>query len=107
MRDELVKILMSDVKYGLSPEESVLRGLHLLDELRLIDVILPELARCRGVAQSPRFHRFDVLEHIFRTAAMAKPELSLRLGCLFHDVGKPVVLEENGNMHGHDASTMP
>ncbi len=102
VRDELDKILMADLKYGLPPEESVLRGLHLLDELRLLDVILPELARCRGVAQSPKFHRYNVLEHIFRTTAMAKPELSLRLGCLLHDAAKPIMLEKNGSMHGHD-----
>ena len=103
IRDELVKILMADVKYGLPPEESVLRGLHLIDETGALDVILPELAKCRGVEQSPRFHRFNVLEHIFRTTAMAKPRLSLRLACLLHDAAKPIVLERQGNMHGHDA----
>ena len=102
VRDELVKILLADVKYGLPPEESVLRGLHLLDETGALDVILPELSRCRGVAQSPKFHRFPVLEHIFQTVAMAEPDPVLRLGCLFHDAGKPVVLEREGNMHGHD-----
>ncbi|MBR3381485.1 MAG: CCA tRNA nucleotidyltransferase [Clostridia bacterium] len=102
VRDELGKILMADVKYGLPAEESVLRGLHLLDETGALDVILPELARCRGVAQSPKFHRYPVLEHIFRTTAMAKPDLVLRLGCLFHDAAKPVMLERQGNMHGHD-----
>ena len=102
VRDELIKILMADAKYGLPAEESVLRGLHLLDETGALDVILPELARCRGVEQSARFHRFPVLEHIFRTVAMAKPDLTLRLACLFHDVAKPVMLEKNGNMHGHD-----
>ena len=107
VRDELGKILMADVKYGLPPEESVLRGLHLMDELRLVDVILPELARCRGVAQSPRFHRYPVLEHIFRTVTMAKPDLTLRLGCLLHDAAKPVMLARNGNMHGHDVEGEP
>ena len=102
VRDELVKILMADTKYGIPPEESVLRGLHLLDEVGALDVILPELALCRGVAQSPKFHRWPVLEHIFRTTAMSKPELPLRLGCLLHDAAKPVVLARQGNMHGHD-----
>ncbi len=102
VRDELVKILTADTKYGLPPEESMLRGLHLLDEVGALDVILPELALCRGVEQSPRYHRWPVLEHIFRTTAMSKPVLSLRLGCLLHDAAKPVVLERQGNMHGHD-----
>ena len=102
VRDELYKILMADVKYGLDPEESVLRGLHLLDETGALDVIMPELANCRGLAQSPKFHIFPVLEHIFHTVSMAEPELPLRLGCLLHDVAKPIVFKKNGNMHGHD-----
>lgn len=102
VRDELFKILMADVKYGIPAEKSVLRGLHLLDETGALDVILPELARCRGVEQNPKFHRFPVLEHCFRTAAMAEPRLTLRAASLLHDVAKPVVLEKNGNMHGHD-----
>lgn len=103
VRDELVKILMADTKYGLPAEESVLRGLRLLDATGALDVILPELAKCRGVEQSPKFHKYPVLEHIFRTTAMSKPELDLRLACLLHDAAKPVMLERNGNMHGHDA----
>lgn len=38
------------------------RGLRLLDELGLLDVLLPELAACRGLEQS-RFHHLDVFEH--------------------------------------------
>lgn len=104
IRDELVKILMADTKYGLPAEESVLRGLRLLDETGALDVILPELARCRGVPQRPEFHRFPVLEHMLRTAALSEPIKELRLACLLHDVAKPVMLEKQGNMHGHDAA---
>lgn len=103
IRDELLKILMSDVKYGLPAEESVLRGLELLDEVGVFGVILPELAACRGVEQSKKYHRFPVLEHMERTAAMSAPEQALRLACLFHDAAKPIMLEKQGNMHGHDA----
>ena len=102
IRDELLKILMADVKYGLPAEDSVLRGLHLMDEAGLTGVILPELAACRNVEQSTKFHRFPVLEHMFRTTAMSKPDPALRLACLFHDAAKPVQLEKQGNMHGHD-----
>lgn len=102
VRDELKKILMADVKYGVPALDSVLRGLKLLDAAGVIDVCLPELARCRGIEQNPKFHRYNVLEHMFYTAAMSKPDLKLRLGCVFHDVAKPVQLERQGNMHGHD-----
>ena len=110
VREELEKILLSDKKYGLPAEESVLRGLKLLDELRLLDVILPELIPCRGMEQSKKFHKYPVLEHIMVTTAMAEDEgglskrmlLAVRLACLLHDVAKPVVFAEQGNMHGHD-----
>lgn len=102
VRDELKKILMADAKYGLPAQESVLRGLELMDEVGVLDVILPELARCRGVGQSPKYHKYPVLEHIFQTVSMSEPELTLRLACLLHDAGKPAALEKNGNMHGHD-----
>ena len=102
VRDELTKILMADAKYGLPAQESVLRGLELMDEVGALDVILPELARCRGVGQSPKYHKYPVLEHIFQTVSMSGPELTLRLACLLHDAGKPAALEKNGNMHGHD-----
>lgn len=102
VRDELKKILMADAKYGLPAQESVLRGLELMDEVGALDVILPELARCRGVGQSPKYHKYPVLEHIFQTVSMSVPELTLRLACLLHDAGKPAALEKNGNMHGHD-----
>lgn len=105
VRDELIKILMADTKYGMDPEKSVLRGLHLLDETGALDVLFPELARCRGVEQSPRFHRFNVLEHIFRTVELSSPDIRVRLACLFHDAAKPIMLEKQGNMHGHDAAS--
>ena len=105
VRDELSKILMADAKYGLPAEDSVLRGLHLTDGIGLFDVILPELAACRGVAQSPKYHRFPVLEHMFRTTAMSEPELPLRLACLFHDAAKPVQLAKQGNFHDHDTAS--
>ncbi len=111
VRDELNKILLSDKKYGIPADESVLRGLRLIDELRLVDVIIPELVPCRGMRQSPKFHKYPVLEHIIVTASMAEDEglendktalLNVRLACLLHDVAKPVVFAEQGNMHGHD-----
>lgn len=110
VRDELDKILLADKKYGAAAESSVLRGLALLDEARMLDVIIPELTPCRGMAQSPRFHKYPVLEHIMVTTAMAEDEglhtkeqlHSARLACLLHDVAKPVVFAAQGNMHGHD-----
>jgi poly(A) polymerase len=38
------------------------RGVRLLDSLGLVEAVLPELHRCKGIEQS-RFHHLDVYEH--------------------------------------------
>jgi putative nucleotidyltransferase with HDIG domain len=98
------------------------RGLELFDQLGVTDVVLPELARLRGVEQS-QFHHLDVHEHTRAVLAetialeedpepvfgehaallarfLAQPlanELTrgqaLRFGALFHDVAKPITRE--------------
>jgi tRNA nucleotidyltransferase/poly(A) polymerase len=39
-------------------------AVRLLDDLRLLDVLLPELAACRGVGQPPAYHVHDVFDHL-------------------------------------------
>jgi putative nucleotidyltransferase with HDIG domain len=93
-------------------------GLELMDDIGATEVVLPELARLRGVEQS-HFHHLDVAEHTRAvlaetialereperwlgvhaeavTRVLAEPfahELTrgeaLRFGALFHDVAKP------------------
>lgn len=102
IRDELNKILLSDIKYSNPPETSVLRGLLLLRDVGAIEMLLWELYLGNALAQKPTHHRYDVLEHSLRTAACMPPRLDMRLAGLLHDVGKPVVWNSQGNMHGHD-----
>ncbi|HTP43381.1 MAG TPA: CCA tRNA nucleotidyltransferase, partial [Candidatus Acidoferrum sp.] len=47
IRDELTKILT---------EGAARRGFELLDETKLLPVLLPEIARMKGVEQPPQFH---------------------------------------------------
>ena len=55
VRDEFVRILT---------EGGAKRGFELLDELGLLDVLLPEVARMKGVPQPPEFHpEGDVWTH--------------------------------------------
>ena len=109
IRDELSKILMADVRYGLAGPGAVYRGLDLLDELGTLDVILPELTKGRGVTQRQQYHAYDVLGHCLRAADAAEASfgLELRLAALLHDVGKPVAMERSGRMYDHDRIGAP
>lgn len=102
VRDELAKILLADGKYG--NRAGVYQGLHLLDGLGALEVILPPLAAGRGMGQRQEYHAYDVLEHGLQTAAQAALEggLELRLAALLHDVGKPAAFQATGRMLHHD-----
>jgi len=67
------------------------RGLELLDELGLLKVILPEVARMKAVPQPPQFHpEGDVFTHTRLMLKMMKnPSPELAFAVLLHDIGKP------------------
>ena len=90
--DELRRMLVS---------ERPKLALELLDEGGLLDLILPELAACKGVPQSG-YHTHDVYGHILLTVAATRPDLLLRLAALFHDVGKPSTASGDGAFLGHE-----
>jgi tRNA nucleotidyltransferase (CCA-adding enzyme) len=104
-REEFVKILLTDARYpslGRDGLRSPLRGLRLLDELDVWDVLVPEFNLARGMAQRRDHHCYDVLEHSFRVCAAAPPTEKLRLAALLHDVGKPDCRRETGVQYDHD-----
>jgi tRNA nucleotidyltransferase (CCA-adding enzyme) len=77
-------------------------GLRLAADTRLLDVVLPELAAQRGVAQN-KVPGEDLWDHTLRTvdaAPAARPVV--RLAALLHDVGKPATLAD-GRFHHHEA----
>ncbi len=82
VRDELVRILT---------EGGARRGFELLEASGLLDDILPEVAAMKGVAQPPEYHpEGDVWTHtLLLLEKMEKPSVTLALGALLHDVGKP------------------
>ena len=87
VRDELVKMLT---------EGQARRAFELLDETGLLEIVLPDIARMKGVAQPPEFHpEGDVWIHTrMMLEAMESPTATLALGVLLHDVGKPPTYEE-------------
>lgn len=97
-RDELNRILVADTKYGVA--NAHYRGLKLLAQLGLLKYLIPQLEDGAGMVQNPQYHKYDVLEHTFRTVLYAPP--SVRLAALLHDVGKPYCMNKFGNMHGHE-----
>ncbi len=83
LRDELTKLLI---------EGAARRGFELLDESGLLEAVLPEVAKMKGVEQPPQFHpEGDVWIHtrlmLEKLPAGAPPTLAW--GVLLHDVGKP------------------
>jgi poly(A) polymerase len=107
-----------------------LRGLGLLDELRLTAVVLPELEGTKGVGQGPN-HHLDVYGHTLEVLAhtleierelprfvgperagetadfLAEPlademdrAVALRFGALLHDIAKPATRAERDGFVG-------
>lgn len=83
LRDELTKLLT---------EGAARRAFELLDETGLLEQVLPEIARMKGVEQPPEFHpEGDVWRHTLMMLEGLKPggSATLAWGVLLHDVGKP------------------
>lgn len=82
VRDELVKIILS---------ESAAWGVAYLENMGLLQYILPELREGIGIGQN-KHHIYTVWEHNLRVldyAAKHKASLEVRLAALLHDVAKP------------------
>lgn len=97
-REELNRILVADTKYGVA--NAHYRGLRLIQQLGLWKYLIPQLEDGAGVMQNPKYHKYDVLEHINQTVKFVSPKN--RLAALMHDVGKPYCMTKFGNMHGHE-----
>jgi poly(A) polymerase len=83
VRDEILKMLT---------EGHARRAFELLDETTLLEQVLPEVKRMRGVEQPPQFHpEGDVWIHtlMLLEGLPAGCSRTLALGVLLHDVGKP------------------
>ena len=93
IRDELLKILVSDQAYN---------GIVLLDLAGILDIIFPELAKGKGVSQvrPGRHHKTDVFTHNIESLKHAPTKNPLvKLAALLHDVGKPYVARPDAEGH--------
>lgn len=96
IRDELNRILT---------EGNLRRGLEMLDDYGLLVHVLPEAKAMQGVEQPPDFHpEGDVWTHtMLMLEALHQPTITLALGVLFHDIGKPETqtITDRIRFHGH------
>lgn len=100
IRDELFKILAA---------ENPVKGILLLRETGILQIILPELERCFGVQQEgPKHDRiYDIGQHSLSSLQHCPSKDPLvRFAALIHDVGKPdtVNIQQDGNVtfYAHD-----
>jgi poly(A) polymerase len=90
--EELRKMLLS---------ERPRLALELLDSAGLLEVVLPELAACKGVEQGG-YHTHDVFGHTLLAVELTPPDLVVRLAAVLHDVGKPATATPDGAFTGHE-----
>ena len=92
---ELVKLVVSD-------HPDYLRTAY---EVGITGQILPEFDICMETMQNNPHHCYSVGEHILHAMEAVEPDKTLRLGMLFHDIGKPQTqtTDEKGITHnrGH------
>jgi len=119
IREELFKILDSSRAYD---------SLVMLDKLKILEIIFPEIKPMRGIGQGP-YHHLDVWQHTLETlsqfelilkwakrtprideylqaevAGFRKRSSLLKLACILHDIGKPAALRREKKkiiFHGH------
>lgn len=87
VREELVRMLT---------EGAASRAFELLAKSQLLEQILPEVKAFQGVPQPPEFHpEGDVWTHLLlMLQELRQPSVSLALGVLLHDVGKPPTIQK-------------
>ena len=94
IRDELVKIILSDGAEKIIEEYS-----------SVIEVFIPELAKTHGLLQHNKSHIYDVFTHTVKSVGYASEDINVRLCMLLHDIGKPYCFskdeEGKGHFYGH------
>ena len=93
-----------DLIDALGPDDPTDTLWQIFDSGRM-DEIAPELSLLR-MEQDPIHRHKDVLAHTVAVTAKTKPDLTVRLAALFHDVGKPRtrrIDEEGVTFRHHEA----
>jgi len=98
IRDELLKIIMSD---------NAAKGIELLREMNLLKYVIPELLDNYGIGQN-KHHIYDCYQHALKSleyTAKKKFNMNVRMAALLHDIAKPKVKAgegENATFYNHE-----
>ncbi len=81
-------------------------GIILMANTGILEIVLPELLACRGVAQGGH-HQHDVYTHLIESLrGCSSPDPVVRLATLLHDIDKPTVMTTGGPrsvmFHNHE-----
>ena len=92
---ELVKLLQS-------PHPDYLRVAY---ELGMTKIIMPEFDKAMETPQNNPHHMYNVGEHLLHTLLEVRPDRSLRIAALLHDIAKPDTETKDNDgishFHGH------
>jgi len=90
IRDEFSKLIIG---------KHVALGIKALVESNLVDYVIPEIKDLK-IEVDPNHHHKDVYEHTLQVTSNVSQDLTLRLGALLHDIGKPATKGvDNGKVH--------
>jgi tRNA nucleotidyltransferase/poly(A) polymerase len=99
IRDELNKIII---------EQTPSKAFLMMDDINLLQEILPEVARLKNLEQPAKYHLDDVFTHTLKVLDRTRNDAALRMSALLHDIGKFKTYKKIGNkisFLGHDSES--
>jgi putative nucleotidyltransferase with HDIG domain len=88
IRDELNKIII---------EQAPSKAFLMMDDINLLQEILPEVARLKNLEQPAEYHVGDVFTHTLKVLDRTRNDVTLRMSALLHDIGKFKTYKKTGN----------
>lgn len=101
IKEELIAIFEAVYKYdSKSKGFKASDGIRLLVDIGAMEHIIPEVLDMIDMPQNPKYHIYDVYNHSLRAMDNLPP--SLMMAGLLHDIAKPVMQKQFGNMYMHE-----
>lgn len=101
IKEELLAIFEAVYKYdSKSKGFKASDGIRLLVDIGAMEHIIPEVLDMIDMPQNPKYHIYDVYNHSLRAMDNLPP--SFMMAGLLHDIAKPVMQKQFGNMYMHE-----